>query len=91
MSIRLPRTTAWDLADALAEGERPVMVRDDEIAHGYFELDPCNLSDGEAEEVGERHSGTAPRAELEPRAPSSFAEWTASRLAARLAWPDRRS
>src|SRR5688572_6143483 len=36
-------TTAWTLADALAEGERPICVRDDDIERGYFELDPCNL------------------------------------------------
>ena len=81
--------TAWDLADALAEGDRPVMVRDDEVAHGYFELDPCNLSDGEAQEVAAAIIRELRRAKTEPRAPSSFAEWTARRLAARLAWPDR--
>jgi D-glucosaminate-6-phosphate ammonia-lyase len=81
--------TAWDLADALAEGDRPVMVRDDEAAHGYFELDPCNLSDGEAQEVTAAIIRELRRAKTDPRAPSSFAEWTARRLAARLAWPDR--
>ncbi len=37
------RITAWDLADRLAKGDRPVIVRDHEVEHGYFFLDPCNL------------------------------------------------
>jgi L-seryl-tRNA(Ser) seleniumtransferase len=81
--------TAWDLADALAEGERPTMVRNDEIAHGYFELDPCNLSDGEAKEVAAGIIRELHRAKAEHRPASSFAEWAARQLAARLAWPDR--
>ena len=80
---------AWDLADALAEGERPIMVRDDEVAHGYFELDPCNLSDSEAEEVAAGIIRELRRARAEPRPASSFAEWTERKLAARLAWPDK--
>lgn len=46
--------TAWDLADRLAQGERPVIVRDHEIEHGYFFLDPCNLHPGDAEIVATR-------------------------------------
>jgi D-glucosaminate-6-phosphate ammonia-lyase len=46
--------TAWDLASALASGPRPVIVRDHEIEHGYFYMDPCNLHAGEAEVVAER-------------------------------------
>ncbi|KAB0677219.1 aminotransferase class V-fold PLP-dependent enzyme [Aureimonas leprariae] len=48
------RTTAWDLADNLAKGERPVIVRDHEVEHGYFYLDPCNVHPGEAEIVAAR-------------------------------------
>lgn len=81
--------TAWDLADALAEGERPIMVRDDGIAHGYFELDPCNLSDSEAEEVAAGIIRELRRARAEPRPARSFADWSARKLAARLAWPDK--
>ena len=29
-------TTAWDLADALAAGDPPVIVRDHEVEHGHF-------------------------------------------------------
>jgi D-glucosaminate-6-phosphate ammonia-lyase len=46
--------TAWDLASALASGPRPVIVRDHEIEHGYFYMDPCNLHPGEAEVVAAR-------------------------------------
>ncbi|WP_062014501.1 aminotransferase class V-fold PLP-dependent enzyme [Aureimonas sp. AU4] len=46
--------TAWDLADQLGRGERPVIVRDHEVEHGYFYLDPCNLHPGQAEIVAER-------------------------------------
>lgn len=81
--------TAWNLADALVEGERPIMVRDDEVAHGYFELDPCNLSGSEAEEVAAGIIRERRRAGIERRPASSFAEWSAKRLATRLAWPDR--
>ena len=81
--------TAWDLADALTEGERPIMVRDDEVVHGYFELDPCNLSDSEAEEVAAGIIRELRRARAAPRPASSFADWTERKLAARLAWPDK--
>ena len=80
--------TAWDLADALAEGERPVMVRDDEVEHGYFELDPCNLRVGEAEEVAERILACVNQPRGAAKLPTSFHDWKAKRLAAHLAWPD---
>jgi uncharacterized pyridoxal phosphate-dependent enzyme len=44
-------TTACALAVALAASEPPVIVRDHEVEHGYFYLDPCNLHPGEAELV----------------------------------------
>lgn len=37
------RITAWDLAMRLTAGQQPVIVRDHEIEHGHFFLDPCNL------------------------------------------------
>lgn len=39
--------TAWDLADALARGNPPIIVRDHEVEHRYFYLDPCNLHPGQ--------------------------------------------
>jgi D-glucosaminate-6-phosphate ammonia-lyase len=79
---------AWDLADMLAEGKRPVMVRDDEIAEGYFELDPCNLSDEEADEVASRIVAALASAKAESCEPTGFAQWAAKRQDARLRWPD---
>ena len=81
-------TSAWDLADSLAAGPRPVMVRDDEIDLGYFELDPCNLRDGEAEEVAERIVAELARAREAHGTPTALGEWRAKRMRARLAWPD---
>ncbi|MCP8938307.1 aminotransferase class V-fold PLP-dependent enzyme [Alsobacter sp. SYSU M60028] len=48
--------TAWDLADALASGPQPVIVRDHEIEHGYFYMDPCNLHPGQEHVVAARLS-----------------------------------
>ncbi len=45
---------AWDVAAALSVGEPPVIVRDHLIEHGFFDIDPCNLHDGEAEVVATR-------------------------------------
>jgi D-glucosaminate-6-phosphate ammonia-lyase len=42
---------AWELAEALAAGDPPVIVRGHELEHGFFQLDPCNLHDGEAATV----------------------------------------
>ncbi|KKC32580.1 aminotransferase class V-fold PLP-dependent enzyme [Devosia psychrophila] len=48
------RITAWDMASALAAGDRPVIVRDHEAEHGHFFLDPCNLHPDEEAIVAER-------------------------------------
>jgi L-seryl-tRNA(Ser) seleniumtransferase len=45
------RWSARTLADALATGDPPVMVRDYQTDLGYVDLDPCNLHAGEAEIV----------------------------------------
>ena len=79
---------AWDLAEMLAEGEPPVMVRTDEVALGYFELDPCNVSDAEAEEVVDRILAAMRTVEAVPRAGSTYSEWLNKSLDARRAWPD---
>lgn len=49
--LRASRWSARSLADALAAGDPPVMVRDYQTALGHIELDPCNLHPGEAELV----------------------------------------
>lgn len=48
------RITAWDLADQLARGAPPIIVRDHEVEHGHFFLDPCNLHPGEERVVADR-------------------------------------
>ena len=48
------RITAWNLAQRLAAGDRPVIVRDHEMEHGHFFLDPCNLHPGQEHVVAER-------------------------------------
>ncbi|MEO6625051.1 MAG: aminotransferase class V-fold PLP-dependent enzyme [Burkholderiaceae bacterium] len=45
--------SARALADALAAGDPPVMVRDYQTDLGYFDLDPCNLHAGEAQIVAQ--------------------------------------
>ena len=84
------RTTAWDLADALAAGARPVIVRDHEVEHGFFYLDPCNLHPGEAEIVANRLAEELERAlrRNEPQITRLSAR-QARRAAALLRWPDR--
>lgn len=81
--------TAWDLADALAAGERPVIVRDHEIEHGYFLMDPCNLHPGEEAVVAARLGEELDRALASNEIiETSVSARRARRLAARLAWPD---
>ncbi|MBB3595813.1 L-seryl-tRNA(Ser) seleniumtransferase [Rhizobium sp. BK529] len=46
--------TAWDLADALSRGSPPIIVRDHEVEHRYFYLDPCNLHPGQEKIVASR-------------------------------------
>lgn len=83
------RITAWDLADRLAAGERPVIVRDHEVEHGYFFLDPCNLHPGEedivasrlVEELEEARKSNTPIA-------TPFEDRLLAKEAAILKWPD---
>ncbi len=53
--------SARSLADALAAGDPPVMVRDYQTDLGHFDLDPCNLHPGEAQSVA-RQLGACLRA-----------------------------
>lgn len=43
-----PDAVAW-LADELKAGKPAVFVRDHHVDNGFFDLDPCNLDDDEAE------------------------------------------
>lgn len=83
-------TTAWDLADVLAAGDPPVIVRDHEVEHGHFYLDPCNLHEGEAAMVADRILDELTRARTTGRAGSisSAADRRVRRFERLLRWPD---
>jgi D-glucosaminate-6-phosphate ammonia-lyase len=81
--------TAWDLADRLAAGDRPVIVRDHEIEHGWFLMDPCNLHPGEHAIVASRLAEELDRALASNEVIATpLAERRARRTRARLVWPD---
>jgi len=83
------RITAWDLADALAAGSPPVIVRDHEVELGFFFLDPCNLHQDEEFVVGRRLVEELDRAATAP-APIATSH-AARRLRAEAkiqSWPD---
>jgi L-seryl-tRNA(Ser) seleniumtransferase len=83
------RITAWELADALSAGEPPVIVRDHEVEHGFFYLDPCNLHPGEAEIVVDRVVKELERARTRSQPPTiSVAERQTRRFDRLLRWPD---
>ena len=83
------RISAWDLAARLAQGPRPVIVRDHEAEHGYVYLDPCNLHPGEEFVVAERLGEELDRARLanEPVVTPLDRFWL-DHEAAILSWPD---
>ncbi|MBB6470215.1 aminotransferase class V-fold PLP-dependent enzyme [Aminobacter carboxidus] len=54
ISAQEAHITAWDLAAALARGDQPIIVRDHEVEHNYFYLDPCNLHPGQEKVVAAR-------------------------------------
>ena len=81
--------TAWDLADRLSAGSPPVIVRDHEIEHGYFLMDPCNLHLGEAEIVARRLCDELDQASASNEVIATpIPERAARRARAVLAWPD---
>lgn len=83
------RITAWDLADRLACGDRPVIVRDHEVEHGYFYLDPCNLHPDEEFVVAARLAEELDRARGSNEIVATpFDERLIAREAAILKWPD---
>ncbi len=83
------RITAWDLADALAAGDPPVIVRDHEIELGFFFLDPCNLHPGEETVVADRLDQELDRARgLNAPASTPLADRRRRRFERLLRWPD---
>ncbi|MEK1888925.1 MAG: aminotransferase class V-fold PLP-dependent enzyme [Phyllobacterium sp.] len=81
--------TAWDFADALAKGERPIIVRDHEAEHGYFYMDPCNLHPGEEKIVARRLEEELGKARASNEIIATpFEERYARRIAGLMRWPD---
>jgi D-glucosaminate-6-phosphate ammonia-lyase len=78
--------TAWDLADALAGGKPPVIVRDHKIEHGFFDMDPCNLHPGEQETVLRRLVEELDRARQSNEIIATPLERRRSRRAEALQW-----
>ncbi len=81
--------TAWDLADRLAAGDPPVIVRDHEVEWDYFYLDPCNLHPGQETIVAERVEQECAWARTQP-APvrSNLDDRNRAKEQALLRWPD---
>jgi L-seryl-tRNA(Ser) seleniumtransferase len=66
-----------------------VIVRDHEVEHGFFYLDPCNLHPGEAEIVADRVVEELERARRRSQVQTmSAAERQARRFERLLRWPD---
>ena len=83
------RITAWDLADRLAAGNPPVIVRDHEVELQYFFLDPCNLHPGEERTVAARIEAECSRALAEPEPVCTSLDNRNRRRAEKLLrWPD---
>lgn len=81
--------TAWDLADALSRGERPIIVRDHEIEHGFFYMDPCNLYPGEEHIVAARLVEELGKARVSNEIIATPLERRRNRRAeALMRWPD---
>src|SRR5690606_12095858 len=80
--------SAWDLATALAAGNPPVIVRDHHAENGFFDLDPCNLHDGEAEMVAEALAAALARGLAGEIPATRLADRRSARFERMLAWPD---
>jgi len=80
--------TAWDLASALAAGDPPVIVRDHHAENGFFDMDPCNLHDGEAEVVAQQLIATLERGLAGGIPATRVADRRTARFARVLEWPD---
>ncbi|MEF0941477.1 aminotransferase class V-fold PLP-dependent enzyme [Rhizobium sp. BR 362] len=81
--------TAWDLADALARGNPPIIVRDHEVEHNYFYLDPCNLHPGEEAVVAARIGEELDKAQASNEIiATSLEDRSRRRFDGLLRWPD---
>ena len=87
VDVETASTTGWALAAALAAGEPPIILRDHEVEHGHFYLDPCNLHPGEAEVVAAQIATVALAIRGKPS--PDLTAMRRRQYKALLAWPDR--
>lgn len=81
--------TAWDLAAALRSGDQPIIVRDHEVEHRYFYLDPCNLHPGEEQIVAKRLAEELDRARASNEIIATpIEDLSRHRFDGMLRWPD---
>ncbi|KQV65129.1 aminotransferase class V-fold PLP-dependent enzyme [Rhizobium sp. Root1220] len=81
--------TAWDLSDALARGTPPIIVRDHEVEHRYFYLDPCNLHPGQEKIVAGRLAEELDKARASNEIIATpFENRSKHRFDGALRWPD---
>ncbi|EPE95024.1 aminotransferase class V-fold PLP-dependent enzyme [Rhizobium grahamii] len=81
--------TAWDLAAALSRGDHPVIVRDHEVEHRHFYLDPCNLHPGQEKIVAARLHEELEKARASNEIIATpFEDRSRHRFDGMLRWPD---
>jgi D-glucosaminate-6-phosphate ammonia-lyase len=84
----MAKVTAWDLATALGSGNPPVIVRDHHAENGFFDMDPCNLHDGEAEIVADQLVAALERGLAGQIPTTRLTDRRARRFERMLDWPD---
>ncbi|MDQ1184411.1 aminotransferase class V-fold PLP-dependent enzyme [Agrobacterium larrymoorei] len=81
--------TAWDLAARLRSGPTPIIVRDHEVEHHYFYLDPCNLHPGQERIVAARLAEELDKARASNEVIATpFEDLSRHRFDGALPWPD---
>jgi len=81
--------TAWDLAARLRSGPTPIIVRDHEVEHHYFYLDPCNLHPGQEHIVAARLAEELDKARASNEVIATpFEDLSRHRFDGALRWPD---
>ncbi|WP_284774203.1 aminotransferase class V-fold PLP-dependent enzyme [Agrobacterium sp. lyk4-40-TYG-31] len=89
ISAQEAHITAWDLAAALRSGPQPIIVRDHEVEHNYFYLDPCNLHPGQETIVASRLAEELDKARASNEIIATpFEDLSRHRFNGALKWPD---
>ncbi|MFJ6325195.1 MULTISPECIES: aminotransferase class V-fold PLP-dependent enzyme [unclassified Rhizobium] len=89
VDAKVAHITAWDLVDALARGNPPVIARDHEVEHNYFYLDPCNLHPGQEEVVAKRLGDELDKARASNEIiATSLSDRNRRRFDSLRSWPD---